>query len=142
MTKIERDILINALIEKVFTYLDDPVNLMESQPGVTDIRNINGRGIGQTWEWDYKMMGIPFKGKAEITRLTLNTELTIKTTGGISSVWAWRFKRHDEGTLLSLEIEYTIPVPVLGKVGELLITQRNERVADMAMLNIKERLEN
>jgi hypothetical protein len=38
-------------------------------------------------------------------------------------------------------VEYTIPVPVLGKLGEALILKQNEREADQAMANIKAKLE-
>ncbi len=37
--------------------------------------------------------------------------------------------------------DYTIPVPVLGKLAEQLVLKRNQREADLSMQNIKERLE-
>ncbi len=40
-----------------------------------------------------------------------------------------------------VETEYTIPVPVLGKLAEKLVLKRNRRESDMSMENIKERLE-
>ena len=42
---------------------------------------------------------------------------------------------------LDLEVEYTIPVPVLGKLAEKLVLKRNEQEADLWMQNIKDRLE-
>ena len=45
------------------------------------------------------------------------------------------------GTKVEAEIEYTIPVPVLGKMAEKLVLKRNEREVDMWMENLKERLE-
>jgi hypothetical protein len=38
-------------------------------------------------------------------------------------------------------LDYTIPVPVLGKLAEQLVLKRNQREADLSMENIKERLE-
>jgi len=37
--------------------------------------------------------------------------------------------------------EYTIPIPVLGKLAEALVLRQNEREADLAMANIKDRME-
>ena len=141
MAKISKSVLINTPIEKVFEYMSDPQNLLEWNPSITDIRDITGRGEGQQYTWSYKMMGLPFTGKAQVISSIINTERRVKSTGGIQSLWSWRFHREAGGTRLEMEIEYTIPVPVLGKVGELLIVQRNERVAEMALANIKERME-
>ncbi len=42
---------------------------------------------------------------------------------------------------MKLDIEYTIPIPVLGKLAEKLVLRRNEREADLAMANIKDKFE-
>jgi hypothetical protein len=42
---------------------------------------------------------------------------------------------------LSVHIEYTIPVPVLGKIAEGLVLRQNEKEADLAMANIKAKME-
>ncbi|MFC1864824.1 SRPBCC family protein [Chloroflexota bacterium] len=141
MSKITKSIIINAPKEKVFEYMSNPENMLEWNPSITGIRDVTGRGELQRWIWDYKMMGLAFTGKAEVTRSTLNTDRVVKSTGGILSTWTWRLKSEAGGTRLELEIDYTIPIPVLGKVGEMLIVQRNERVINMAMANIKEKME-
>jgi hypothetical protein len=38
-------------------------------------------------------------------------------------------------------VDYTIPVPVLGKLVEKLVVKRNQRDADTWVENIKERME-
>jgi len=141
MAKIERSIIINAPVEKVFDYISDPANLMEWHPSTLDVRDITGKGESQRFIWKYKMWGLNLEGKAQVTTSTVNTKRTIKTTGGIRSTWDWSLGREAGGTRLRVLIDYTIPVPVLGKVGELLSLQRNERVADMALANIKEKME-
>jgi hypothetical protein len=57
------------------------------------------------------------------------------------STWTWTFQPEAGGTRLSLVVEYTIPVPVLGKVGERLALRQTEREADLAMTTLKDRLE-
>ena len=141
MSKVTKTIIINTPKEKVFEYISNPENLLEWQPSITSIRDVTGQGELQRWTWDYKMMGLAFTGKAAVTKSTLNTARVVKSTGGILSTWTWRLKSEAGGTRLDLEIDYTIPVPILGKVGELLIVQRNERVISMAIANIKEIME-
>ena len=141
MAKIERSIKINAPVEKVFEFISDPTNFLQTHPGLTDVEGVTGRGEGQAWSWRYKMMARSFRGTAQVTRSVLNAERVEKTTGGIISTWTRRLRREDEGTQLVLMIDYTIPIPVLGKVGELLTLRQNEREADLGMANIKDKLE-
>ena len=66
---------------------------------------------------------------------------TIDSKGGVNAHWIYTFAPDDGGTKLDIEIEYSIPVPVLGKLAEKLVLKRNEREADMAMENVKEKME-
>ena len=47
----------------------------------------------------------------------------------------------ESGTKLGFDVDYTIPVPVLGKLAEKAVFKRNQREAQMSTENIKERLE-
>jgi carbon monoxide dehydrogenase subunit G len=141
MVKVERSIIINAPVEKVFSYISDPNNELESIPSITDVRDITGEGVGQKWSWSYKMVGFSLKGESEITEHIPNQRLVQKSKGGIESTWSYTFSPENGGTRLNVVVEYTIPIPVLGKVGERMVLNRTEREADLAMTNIKEKLE-
>ena len=141
MAWVEGSITINAPIEKVFAYLDDPAHGMDFIPSITDIRDITGQGVGQKWSWTYKMMGLPLKGEAEVTEYIRNKRCVVKTTGGILSTWTLAFKASAGRIRLKLVVEYTIPVPVIGKVSEGLVLRLNQREAEFAIANLKARLE-
>lgn len=141
MPRIRNSIKINAPVEKVFEYISNPENMQEWWSNVTGIRDVTGHGDGQKWTWDYKMMGLHFTGTAKVVRSRLNYERRVESKGGMDASWYWEFKSVDGGTQLRWVIDYTIPIPVLGKVGELFILRRNKRVARFAMANIKERME-
>ena len=141
MEKIERNVLINAPVEKVFAYIADPKNEMEWLPGNTDVRDITGQGVGQKWGYTYKMMGLPLKGEDEVLEYIHNQRYVTESRGGIMSTWTWTFKAENGGTRLNVVVEFTIPVPVLGKVGERLALGQIRREGDLATANIKARLE-
>ena len=141
MATVERSITINAPVEKVFTYIADPRNELETVPSITDIRDIIGQGVGQRYSWTYKMMGISLKGESEVIEYVPNERYVTRSTGGIISTWTWTVKPEGNGTQLNLVVEYTIPVPVLGKVGERLVSRQSQREADLAMATLKDRLE-
>jgi len=141
MVKIIRSIIIKAPLDKVFNYLSNPDSLLEWHPNITHVRNITGKKERAQWTWDYKMMGISFTGKARVIGYLEYDNIRMETTGEIESSWIFNFRSQAGGTRLNFEIDYTIPLPVLERVNELLIIQRNERVIEMALANIKERME-
>jgi uncharacterized membrane protein len=141
MAKVKRSITVNTRVEKVYSYLRDPENQLEWLPSVTDIQDVQGYGVGQRFRRTYKMIGLSLKGEGEVIEDIINERCVVKTTGGILSTWVWTFKPEDFRTHLNLIVDYTIPVPVLGKVGEWLVSRQNEREADLAMANLKDRLE-
>ena len=141
MAKVVRDVFIKAPIEKVFSYISEPKNELEWLPSITDVRDFVGEGVGKKWKWSYKMFGISFKGNSELVEQVENEKYVYKTMGGIKSTWTFSVKKEGDGTRLNLDVEYTIPIPVLGKVAEKLALAQNEKEADLAISNIKSRLE-
>ena len=141
MAKLEKSVTINTPVGKVFSYITNPMNQLEYTPGMTEVRDIVGEGVGQRFRWTYKMMGIPLKGESEVTEYVANQRYVEKSKGGIDSTWTWTFKPEAQRTLLNLVIEYTIPIPVLGKIGERLVMRQNEREADVALAYVKDKLE-
>jgi uncharacterized membrane protein len=141
MAKISRKNTINAPVDKVFSYISNPMNQLEWLPSISSVRDVSGEGKGQTFSWTYKMAGLPLKGKTETLEHTANKRIGLKTSGGIASVWTWQFSGATGKTELDLSIEYTVPVPVLGKLAEKLIVRQNGREATLAMANIKSKME-
>ena len=141
MVKISKSTTIDAPVDKVFNYLSNPKNMLEWHPNITKVRNIAGKGESLQWSWDYKMMGISLTGKAQIVASITCTELRVESTGEIESNWTFGFKPEGGGTRLDFEIDYTVPISVLDSVGESIAVRRNERMTEMALANIKERME-
>ena len=141
MAKVKRSITINAPAEKVFNYIDDPMNQPEWVPSIMEITDVSGSGVGQHHRWTYKMAGVLLKGETTVTEHIPNERRVTQSKGGVTSTWILSFKTQDGGTMMELDIEYTIPIPVIGKLAEKIVLKRNEREADLAMANIKEKME-
>lgn len=141
MPTINNSTNINAPVEKVFAYIADPMNSTEWMVSLTEVSDVTGAGVGQHWHWKYKMMGVPLHGETTVTEVVPNERFGFEGKGGITSTFTWTFAPHEGGTKLGLEIDYTIPVPVLGKLAEKLVLKRNERESATNVQNIKERME-
>ncbi len=87
------------------------------------------------------MAGMILQGDNETLEFIQNKRSVARSRGGVDSTWTWTYEPQDGGTKLSVHIEYTIPVPVLGKIAEGLVLRQNEKEADLAMANIKAKME-
>lgn len=141
MKRVDKSITIKATIEKVFGYITDPINQIDWMPSMVNIMDVSGSGLGKSFRWTYKMAGILLDGESTYTEYIPNKRVVTLSKGGAESTFIFDFEPHSDGTMLKLVIEYTIPIPVIGKIGEAVLFKRNEREADLAMANIKERLE-
>jgi carbon monoxide dehydrogenase subunit G len=141
MASWKNSIVIHAPVDRVFAYVDDPMMLVEWLPGMVEVHNVSGAGIGQQQEWIYKMAGVRLRGEAVVVEYVPNARAVHQTVGMIHTTFAYAVEAHDEGTLLTVEIEYTVPIPVLGKLAEHLVEARNAREFKMALVNVKESLE-
>ena len=141
MPTIQTSININAPVEKVFAYVSDPMNLPEWLVNMSDVTDVTGSGVGQRHHWKYNMLGIPLRGESTVSEHVPNERWATESKGGATSTWTFTFAPHEGGTKLNLNVDYTIPVPVLGKLAEKLVLKRNQREAAMSMENAKERLE-
>jgi carbon monoxide dehydrogenase subunit G len=143
MPKIEKSITINAPVKKVCDYVSNPELMPEWMPGMVEVKNINltKEGVGSTYKWVYKMAGMRFKGESTTEEYIPEKKSVARTKGGISSLWTWNYEPHNNGTKIDLVVEYTVPVPVLGKIAEAIVLKQNIREADLALSNIKAKME-
>ena len=138
MVKLQKSITINAPVEKVFTYLSDPKNLPEIWPSMIEVKDVKPAATGgYNFGWVYKMAGMRFDGASETTEEIPNQRTVTKSTKGI----VWNYAPENGGTKLTVDIEYNVPVPLLGKLAEAFIVKQNEHEADTLLSNLKTRME-
>jgi len=142
MAKIDKTIIIHTPVEKIFKYMADPYNLMEIWPAMDDIRNVtpNPNG-GANFEWTYKMAGVKFDGASETTEFIPNKRSITRSKKGIESMFCWEYEDVAEGTRVHLEVEYKVPIPLIGKIAEAVILKQNEHEAHNMLHNLKDRME-
>lgn len=142
MAKIEKSILINAPVEKVFAFMAKPENLPEIWPSLQEVRNIQplSKG-GYSYDWSYKMAGLRFDGHAEWIEFVQNQRIVDKNESGIPSTFIWTYQAEGGGTRVSLSVDYTIPGTVLGKLAEPIVHKINEQEAETVLFNLKVRME-
>ena len=143
MVKVERSILINAPVEKVFDYMADVHSNVEYIPGMIDVRDIQEtpNHVGTHFKWTYKMAGIKFDGETTVLEWEQYKRVVTDSKGGIKAKWYFTFGREAAGSKLSIAVEYEVPMPVLGKLAEAVVRRQNEKELELTLSNVKARVE-
>lgn len=141
MPKIEKTIWINAPVPEVFTYIANPANEPEWQINLMSIHDVTGQGVGQHYRWDFKMAGLLLHGESTVTEFVANRRYANQSKGGAVSTWTSTFEAQNGGTQWTLVVEYTVPIPVLGKIAEAVLVKQNEQGLELSMNSVKDRFE-
>jgi uncharacterized protein YndB with AHSA1/START domain len=141
MPTLQKKITVNAPVQKVFDYLDEPKHLPEIWPSLFEVKDIetlpNG---GHTFAWFYNMAGNRFKGTTETFERVPYERIIDKTYGDMESTFAWKFYGENGFTKIEFEADYEWPTTFKEKDHKFLM-QRNEFEADTLLANLKARFE-
>ena len=141
MVKAEGNIFINVPVEKVYGLLLEAEKLPDWLPLMMEVHDIQGKGVGKKFKWTYKFIGITFEGMTEVVEEVPNKKVVTKSKAGIESVWTFNLNQKEGGTQVDLLVEYTIPVPVLGKFAESFVVKQGTRDMKHALETMKHMLE-
>jgi uncharacterized membrane protein len=142
MARLEKSIVINAPVEKVFAFVDEPTNLPSIWPAleaISDVERLPSGGSNSRYV--YKMGGLRFEGHSVTTEYVPNQRLVTRSKGGIESTIRWVFQPEGGGTRVTFEADYTVPIPLLGKIAEAILVRQNEQEAETILANLKARME-
>jgi uncharacterized membrane protein len=148
VAKIHRDVVVNADQEQCFDFIADPSLaplFISSLYSITPI-DVDPRGVGNKWGFEYDLFGVPVRGESECTEFERPSKYVWRSIPGSSTIdttFSYTFEPQDGGTKVSLDVEYELPQEVLGgKLTDKLVVERmNEHEADAAIKNLKVVLE-
>jgi uncharacterized membrane protein len=143
MKMITRDIQVNAPVDRVFDFLADPNKLPEIWPNVIEVKNVKKTKANDsyTFNWSYKMSGMPFEGKCETLEYVPYERLVFQSIKGLDATIYWRFQPAGAATHLTLRFEYEIPSSLLKRIKDEIVTRANEHEIEAMLQNVKSRLE-
>jgi uncharacterized membrane protein len=142
MFEVKKSILIDAPIEKVFGFMEDPINWPEIWPSMIEVSNVkkNDKGLN-SFDWVYKMGGMKFDGHSDIIEFTQNKSHSSESKGGIQSQFNWHYEETEGKTQVKVHSKYSIPLPLVGKMAEKILSKLNEHEAEVTLANLKTRME-
>lgn len=142
MEKVSTSVWIDAPVEKVFAFWADPANRVELWPSLVEIKDVERLPEGGTrHKWVYKMAGVRLEGHAEVIEYVPNERIVEREFNGIQATMTWTYQPEDGGTRVNTDVEYEVPLPVLGKLAERVIVKQNHKEAQQVADNLKARME-
>ena len=143
MAVIDKEIIIEAPPEKIFTFVIKPSNLMKLWPSLMEIKNekllSNG---GYFADWKYKMAGMQLKGKSECVEVISDKWFSVIIVGSVDCKMTWTFRSKDGiGTKVTITADYHISLPLMNHLAENVLIKMNERESEVVLDNLREILE-
>ena len=139
MATIRRSISIHAPVDRVFGYVADPTHLPQIWPSMVAVRNVVPHPNGNSFDWDYKLLGMRIHGHSDPVETIPNERQVTRSVQGIPNTFRWLYASHDGETEVTLEVDYE--VPVLGRLGERVVGRVNAREAETLLANLKREME-
>lgn len=140
MIVVTKKINIKAPVSKVFDFVTDPSNWTKYVSSLIDVKDISSPTVesGTTFRWTYRMLGMNFHGKGIVTENIKNKIFGMKMEGNFPIIETYIFNKTEEGTELSVEIQYEMPNKIMGVVSKSgLMEKLNKKEAENVLSKIK-----
>ncbi len=142
MRKLVRSVDIQAPVDRVYEFMTTPTNLPSVWPNMLSVGNVQRNVDGaNSFDWTYKMAGMHLHGHSRPLDVKRNELIVTRNDEGVPSTFRWIFQPKGASTRLTVEIEYTLPLPVLGKIAEAFVAKVNEHDIESMLANAKASLE-
>lgn len=142
MAKAQASIVINKPAEEVFDYTCSPINGPAFIPNLNENTDVQGEGVGQTYNWRFNMAGVDLKGKGEVTVFDRPNREEMSITGDTTAKWTFSFEEENGSTKVTVEVDYDIVESALQKLANKMVVDKfNQKTAEQMLDNLKTILE-
>ncbi|MFC7186147.1 SRPBCC family protein [Halorubrum yunnanense] len=134
---------VDADVESVFAFLDDPHNHAAVTPRLEDVRDVerlpNG---GKRLAYTYRMVGLGIDGEIVQTAHEPNERMTFELRGRLTGTIDLTFEPAADATELTYAAEYDLPENALTALGEPVVRRFNERQVRATLDAVADRFAN
>jgi len=148
LTRIEKSIVIEAPVEKVFDFATDVDNFIKTQPPEMEMtvlsRDKGPDRVGSKAKVRGKFGGQVLEVEVEVTELVKNKRRVMRQKGGALKKYEGTdlFEPTEKGTKWTTILEYELPYSLLGKIVDKLKVRKDiEKSMDYSAKKTKELIE-
>jgi uncharacterized membrane protein len=137
MARIEKSTIVELPVEKVYKFCSDVEGYTKFMEGAKEI-TVTGE---KSSHWKMEMAGREVEFDNEMTEIIENKKLAWKSGGDFAAKGSWVFEPVDNGTKLSMVMDYEIP-GILGKIfDKVKVSKDMEKNVEKSLQNLKNLLE-
>lgn len=144
MARIKRSIEIKAPVKVVFAFTRNWENYARFYEGLYDWRptTVVTGGKGARFAYKARAMGREFEIETEVADEVENCSRSFVSVTGAKARGDWTFEPLEDGTKVTYIAEYTLPIPVIGRLLDVLfVKRRREAYSNKSLQNLKGLLE-
>jgi len=145
MTRIEKDVVIEAPLEEVYAFAMDWRNFQRYFDYIHEVKTTTEKTIGEGARLTLriKFLGLMMASEWEGTEHIENVGLTFNTTiMERTAIKRWRFAPADGSTRVTFTLEYKPWPPLIGQIIDVLrIKPQWEKIYDRSFQNLKQVIE-
>jgi uncharacterized protein YndB with AHSA1/START domain len=142
MQQIRKTVEIHAPVSAVFEYLCQPTHLAEIWSNVSEVSNVQpSEGGTCAFDWTYKLSKMTFRGHCRQKVVSPNEYLEVQTDCPVPSSFRWALETKAGWCEVTFEVDYTVDVPVIGRLGEAAAALVNDRELHAMLSNLRNALE-
>ena len=111
--------------ERVTSFLVDP---SVNAPGMTTEAVYESPAVvGNSYEWSFKMLGIPRKGVTVVTEYVPGERVASRSFGALEGTATWTIEPEDGGAKATVQMDYRLPVPIIDRFFDPILQREFEK---------------
>ena len=108
MSKIEKRVVVNCSLERLFTYVPEAERSPEIWPGLLEAGEVQRLPLGGVIaRWLYKMTGVLFEDLDERVEPLIDRDGSLIVLGNVECAMKWNFQSNTHPPSLTLSGDYT-----------------------------------
>ncbi len=142
MRVVEQSTVIETSIATVMDAVNDVASIPSWATVPGEVNNVQGQGVGMTYDWRFQVSSLTFKGKAEVIDQSESSLIT-RTTGNIDSIWTVNLTPVGKsGTVIQVVVEYALPHSFVEPLADIVVQRlAKPEVAQKNIQQFKEMVE-
>lgn len=143
MAHIHKGATIDAPIEKVFDFVDDPERIPTYAPNVERVVEVvrTEKRVGDSYRVIYKVLGVTFDEKFKVAAYDRPNRVDNSVEGGMTGTFNWNFEPQGNQTQVDVDVQYSLAGGPIGKAIDAVMLERtNEKTMEQMLENIQKAL--
>ena len=139
MPNVSKSVTVSRSPAEVIEYIADVSNHPAFIGPLKTVADLSGdpRKPGTSWTWVFVMAGVEISGDAETVKYEPGRLFSYRTTSGALSTFEYSASAQGDGAKVTINVEYTIPDSLLGKVQGPVVERLNDLDGQRAVDNLK-----